>query len=63
MATWCVWVKATRDGQQRFHASYSVKADSAEEARRNAVAQAERGQLSYRDCQFSSTTAEKIRDN
>ena len=63
MATWSVGVKATKDGEQKFHASFVVKADSESEARSNAVAQAERGQLSYRGCLFSSTTARKIRDN
>lgn len=63
MAVWSVWVKGTRTGEQRYHSSYTVKADTADETRRNAVAQAERNQLSYRDCTFSSTSCEKIREN
>ena len=63
MATWEVWVKATKDGQQKFHASFEVKADSESEARRNAEAKAQSSQVSYRDCIFSSTTVRKTRDN
>lgn len=62
MAHYEVWVKATKDGVQKYHSSYQVQASTESEARRNAVAKAEQGQLSYRDCKFSSTTLRKVRD-
>mgnify|MGYP001008679435 CR=1 FL=1 len=63
MATWSVMVKATKNGEQKLHSTFQVKADSEAEARRNAVAKAESSQVSYRGCQFSATTATKVRDN
>lgn len=62
MAYWRVWVKATKNGEQKYHASYHVHADTDSAARRNAVAKAEQEQRSYKDCKFSATTSEKIRD-
>lgn len=63
MATWSVWVKATRDGIQKYHAAHVVAGDSESQAKSNAVAKAEKQQASYRGCLFLVTSAVKVRDN
>jgi hypothetical protein len=63
MATWHVWVEATKNGQRKLHKSCVVKGETEPEAKANALAHPKSSQVSYSDCNFSVTTAKKVRDN